>query len=874
MSIINAIYKKYPCVEEFLDKDGLSLATMKEACEMFLRGKLWRKYVEDKASDKKEEGHRETARLWKDYHASFEKNGFILSPLGEYLGLINKIRKPIDRKYNPMIRDMGSLLKIKGSTSVPIETLYDKIMDRISSPDFTYEPRATDILHESQTVRTVFRFFMIDMFLNLCYLRKEDTQMRQEFADAINIFYVKKLDDSPIINMNIGEGYIQHIVDDNLAMAFPGLYRDSHNQFYKGVEPKFNPAIEVPWDQKPEFPKSAIMCIIRKSDGLLVNFVAAVKGYNTKPDVDDRDVYGQLVCTNVEYRAGGIGKISLVATILMAKQFRVNYVFIQAFQGIMAVQAPLYNRIGFELYFPHEILLRKTAFNQWANIEEPELTKEHAKYVAGEYDLSLIKSFKKTMEDVGNVVKSDEIRKKGFGELFKNVLSKLKPDEKTIDFLKRKFTHLAQLHPMWINIKDYDTQYVCDILNVSGFDYHTKTIGPMGKGGLFDKVARVSGYIGFKGKPVDHEEFKVREKQPDNGSCVVDDDCLSDFCVQGSCRPYPYNNWKDLVLKDHKKEILRLKKAVNVKEKENRTFLDRLDADLKKKGIADDDRIKKDMATARRWMIKEEGYNEEDVRAIEKEQESLRAWANLLIKKQADEKAHEEEIKLFTDRVKKYNESVKGGAKAAIALNFLKAVPVALWEMIVPPKKEKPEKPKEEPKAEDMEVEEYESGSEMGSELEVGQFPTLSRLSRDQKGGKLGRLLARSPVAKPKPMEIEPAKAFYDSDEEYEKYEKYAPLRSPRESLDVPDITVPSSPRGKGKGSRRGVDSIFDQEILESRTRSGGRRGREVDEGSGSRGRDRSSSPVRSRGSRRESRRSSSPVRPSEKETRSSRRRR
>lgn len=89
----------------------------------------------------------------------------------------------------------------------------------------------------------------------------------------------------------------------------------------------------------------------------ILSFIGAEKGLNN-------DIHGELICTKEDSGKSGIGKLQMAAVLLCAKETNVNFVFIQAIQGIFGVQSALYSRFGFETTFPPELLVRKTALEQ------------------------------------------------------------------------------------------------------------------------------------------------------------------------------------------------------------------------------------------------------------------------------------------------------------------------------------------------------------------------------------------------------------------------------------------------------------------------------------------------------------------------------
>jgi hypothetical protein len=484
--------------------------------------------------------------------------------------------------------------------------LYNAIQQQIFEKGFKVS--ATSVLFFDKEVREEFRNFLGIYLQNTCYISKEDIAKNPKLEEVMKLESgLMESDKVEIMNdPNISKEYIEGLVADNLSQAFPELYTDSH-----GKKVEYNdfsvPLSSLHWKDRPIFPKYAQIFILRKEDYLVTNFVSAKSGFG-----DEEDIYGQLVCTSRLTRSTGMGKLILLATILMAYQYRVNYVFIQAFLGVTHVQAPLYNRLGFNFNFSEKILQRKTGFYQWSLVDEDELDKIHKDYLKGIY----------------------------------------KPD-----MTQLKLKHLTFLQPMWLYVRGYETKYACDILLRSGFDYHTKSTGSMGqtiKGKIWDLPLRLLG-VNAQDDRMETDEVIVSEtnmRRKDDEDCKVDEDCLSDFCVANKCKPYPYNITKTSYV------------------------MRRLDDDLREAGfdVKQDKYLYELRKQAEQDLLnraEELRISQEEIERVRKEQDALRGWYEVLLLKQKNGEKVEAERELFNKRLEEYKKLTQSERNKYIAKTLL-----------------------------------------------------------------------------------------------------------------------------------------------------------------------------------------------------------
>jgi len=558
-NVIDVIYQKYPCIKKYVDDNNKILATTKDACELILRSPIWKNYLLTSTDPS-------VRNIATKYSESIKNFDMIVPNSMILIGEINRIYAKFDKNGNPNspitgkekqnIIEMAKSMNIKMRRTLRVTDnkkifqLISKIMQEINTKGF--KSSAVSILNIDKDVRDVFQKFLHENLTDMCYIPKKESQIDPTVKEVAGYFAGENI----LGNMNLSEGYIRHLINDNLAIAFPGIYEDSDEKMFDELGSDLVPSTYVLWEERPLFPKYAMLWLLSQGDYLVEGFVAAKEGLNTITNIPDYDVYGQLICTRREISgdgnksSGGAGKLLLIATILMGYQYKVNYIFIQAFQGVLGVQAPLYNRLGFNLKFNNELLKRKTAFYQWSGEEKKldELHKEFLEQVKEQVKKGTISS---TIES---------IQKSGLSGV--------------TDRLVGTFRRKILLQPMWLYLRGYETQYACNLLLESGFDYQKKTIGYMGTS-LLKWASLGARTLGWENVPVHETQEKPSEFVPsrtltgiiydtfnpknmlkdikkiesqkskserrrDGADCKKDEDCLSDYCFEGSCKPYPY----------------------------------------------------------------------------------------------------------------------------------------------------------------------------------------------------------------------------------------------------------------------------------------------------------------------------------------------
>lgn len=616
-NVIDVIYSKYPCVEKYINDANCIMATPIDACNYILQSAIWRDHIENSNTEI-------TNAIKERYKKSLAMYKFILPETITYISYLEKIGqklesgKPLAKKYELMLIDMAKGLGIsvvgRPKRKSQSKNLFDAIQQLIFEKGF--KVTATSVLFFDKQVREEFKNFLYTYLQNTCYISKEDLSKNAKIEEIVKL--ESSLVDSDKVEMlndpNISIDYIKGLVDDNLAQAFPELYQDSHGE--KAEYNDFSVPLQVtPWKDRPPFPKYAQIFILRKEDYLVTNFISAKSGFD-----DDHDVYGQLVCTSRLARSTGMGKLILLATILMAYQYKVNYVFIQAFLGVTHVQAPLYNRLGFNFNFSDELLKRKTAFYQWSLVEEDDLDKKHKEYLLKIY----------------------------------------KPDIRQL-----KMRHLTFLQPMWLYVRGYETQYACDILKKSGFDYHTKSTWSMGqniKGKIWDLPLRLLG-VNAQDDKMETDEVIVPEvsmRRKDGADCKQDEDCLSDFCATDKkCKPYPYM---------FNRETYAMR---------------RLDNELRQAGFdINQDKYMYEMRKLMEDELKDKAaelqVSQEEIARIRKEQDALRAWYEVILLKKKNGEKVEEESEKFNQRLEEYRKLTQNERYKYIAKSLLSAT----WDSI------------------------------------------------------------------------------------------------------------------------------------------------------------------------------------------------
>lgn len=619
-NVIDVIYAKYPCVEKYINDANCVMCTTSQAVDFILQSPIWKQHIEAANTPI-------LKSIKERYKKSLQTFGFILPDTITYIAEFEKIGiklasgKPLTAKYEMMLVELAKGLGIKVVGRPKKKThsrdLYNAIQQQIFEKGFKVS--ATSVLFFDKEVREEFRNFLGIYLQNTCYISSEDISKNENLKEMLSLEsgLVGGSKAGLMNDPNMSGGYIIGLVWDNLAQAFPELYRDSQGKKVEYTDFSV-PLSSLHWKDRPIFPKYAQIFILRKEDYLVTNFISAKTGLAK----EDFDVYGQLVCTSRLTRSTGMGKLILLATILMAYQYKVNYVFIQAFLGVTHVQAPLYNRLGFNFNFSEKILRRKTGFFQWSLINEhpeeegdPDLDIEYEKYLKGEY----------------------------------------KTDMKQL-----KLEHLTFLQPMWLYVRGYETKYACDILLRSGFDYHTKSTGSMGqtiKGKIWDLPLRLLG-VNAQDDRMETDEIiptpEANMRRKDDEDCKVDEDCLSDFCVANKCKPYPYNITKTSYVMKRLDDDLR-EAGFDIKQEK---YL----YELRKQ--AEQDLIDK----AEKLHVKQE-----EIERIRKEQDALKGWYEILLLKKKSGENVEAEKERFDRRLEEYKQLTENERYAYIAKTLLSA---------------------------------------------------------------------------------------------------------------------------------------------------------------------------------------------------------
>jgi hypothetical protein len=553
-------------------------------------------------------------------------------------------------KYRPKVRPKRKARRRGVPRQLVINRSPEQLINDIEEYKHTKHLRVSPLLmlKLDNHIANSFRDFLVDTITDTCFLSREQIGIDIEEKK----FIAQMIGSNPLDGMQIGSSYMEDIIDANLAESFPRVYeipvpkdekKDSSEKKARNAALKikqqerlkngrvYKPQLRYDptlWEDRPEFPDYAMICVLQndiKENGQLnynlTSFVSAQHGYDTIEGTKDRDVYGQLICTGPQDRKGGVAKALLVATILMSYQYKVNYVFIQAFQGVMGVQAPLYNRMGFHLKFSNDVLKRLTAFYQWtlSSSDEDKLRREHAEYLKG------------------------ESKEYNFNWDYSSFMN----------YSAIKAKQLSVLAPMWIDIKGYDTSLACKCLTVSGYDYHRERKGPMGRTTKYiDTPIRLMYNYSKKEKP--EIPITTKDRKPDESRCIKNKECLSGYCNSaGYCKPYDYS----------------YKIPLPIDQREAPSLLQELDEYLEEKGL----QTKEDVATMNKSIAKyrvereKEGYKriQQDLRLKHAEavadfraQEYKLVDMNKKLKDQAiaEEKMNKAETALIDEEIKKMNE--------------------------------------------------------------------------------------------------------------------------------------------------------------------------------------------------------------------------
>jgi hypothetical protein len=110
--------------------------------------------------------------------------------------------------------------------------------------------------------------------------------------------------------------------------------------------------------------ENILICLVNKDDNKILSFVSA----ESEPEKSN-DIIGELICTS--QGTSGLGKLQMASTILLARDSNVAFVFIQAIEGYMGVQAGLYSKLGFESDFKNypEIIEREFAIRELTQLK-------------------------------------------------------------------------------------------------------------------------------------------------------------------------------------------------------------------------------------------------------------------------------------------------------------------------------------------------------------------------------------------------------------------------------------------------------------------------------------------------------------------------
>lgn len=142
-----------------------------------------------------------------------------------------------------------------------------------------------------------------------------------------------------------------HLSDRFVSLCMRNLKKEISDEYIGGIIE--NALTDVSHEDKDHI---VIVTVSKDYPYNIISFIGAEKGLNN-------DMHGELICS-MEGGPKGTGKLQMASTLLCARDAGIEFVFIQAIQGLFGVQHALYSRFGFETDFPPELLERETALKQ------------------------------------------------------------------------------------------------------------------------------------------------------------------------------------------------------------------------------------------------------------------------------------------------------------------------------------------------------------------------------------------------------------------------------------------------------------------------------------------------------------------------------
>lgn len=353
----------------------------------------------------------------------------------------------------------------------------------------------SDLLKDKK-YETLYKNYLKQYLKNLCFVCFEPTDLLKTVVKT-RAEYGEDL--SCQLTTNLSDDYVFGIIDE--------CYAESQNEI---MFPETKEAVE--WENRPEFPKAAILFILQKEKLAydskvkeyyrIVNFVEAIRG-------SDFDVAGKLICSDDRLRNSGVAKFTLATTILMCKEYKVKHVCIQALLGTLSVQFAVYTRIGFHSFFPEELLKRRTFYDEY---------------------------YSNTNDETYQLFLTD--RKKHDEDWNRN----------------NPIARISGLYPMWIDVQKYDYTKINKVFNVSGYNYHSDSSDDswlsLGLNSLKSEIVKTA-YSYLPSSIFSADKYYIEKEEhmseinppPLNPRilkgigqyCDIDRDCISEKCRDNKC---------------------------------------------------------------------------------------------------------------------------------------------------------------------------------------------------------------------------------------------------------------------------------------------------------------------------------------------------
>lgn len=275
----------------------------------------------------------------------------------------NRLKTYTEAKFKNsyMTRENKKMLDILGNNEYPIGlldqrfTLYKKYINIGKSGQ-------TVSLNQLQFIRK-FIDDLLDEPKDLYVLLKDNN-----FDDLYNITVTPIEEDSSKFGIGTAKDcltneFFKEYIKDNLLSRFNDMCKRNDKSLISSdyVQQIIEANIDNIMNEEGE---NILICLVNKEDNKILSFVCAEANPNFS-----NDIIGELICTS--QGTSGLGKLQMASTILLARDSNVSFVFIQAIEGYMGVQAGLYSKLGFESDFKNypEIMEKEFAIRELTQVK-------------------------------------------------------------------------------------------------------------------------------------------------------------------------------------------------------------------------------------------------------------------------------------------------------------------------------------------------------------------------------------------------------------------------------------------------------------------------------------------------------------------------